>query len=331
MRGFILAADVGGTNMRTALLNVKGEVLNSLKRPSLAHKGREALIKRLVQMFQDTLREGGADIRKIRGIGVGFPGPLDTERGIVFNPPNLKGWQEVYLRDILEQEMGRPVALENDANAAALGEHWKGAGRGTRSLVCLTLGTGVGGGVVLEGRVWHGAKGIAGEIGHMTLVKNGRRCGCGNRGCLETYGSATGIITTMKGLLERHHIKPKEAVTLERMGRWARRSSRVQRFKGSKGPLPALAQRAIRETGVSLGIGIANVANLLNPEMIVLSGGVTNLGEYLFGPLREEVKKRALPKVVEGLRIVRAELGDNAGVVGAARALLLTVAQGRNG
>ncbi|MDI6760081.1 MAG: ROK family protein [Candidatus Brocadiaceae bacterium] len=318
MKGFILAADVGGTNMRTALLNVEGEVLKSLKRPSLAHKGREALIKRLVQMFQDTLREGGADIRKIRGIGVGFPGPLDTERGIVFNPPNLKGWQEVYLRDILEQEMGRPVALENDANAAALGEYWKGAGRGTRSLVCLTLGTGVGGGVVLEGRVWHGAKGIAGEIGHMTLVKNGRRCGCGNRGCLETYGSATGIITTMKGLLERHHIKPKEAVTLERMGKWARAGD-------------SLAQRAIKETGLSLGIGIANVANLLNPEMIVLSGGVTNLGGYLFGPLREEVKKRALPKAVEGLRIVRAELGDSAGVIGAARALLLTVAQGRNG
>lgn len=318
MKGLILAADVGGTNMRTALLNVKGEVLKSLKRPSLAHKGREALIKRLVQMFQDTLREGGADMRKIRGIGVGFPGPLDTERGIVFNPPNLKGWQEVHLKDILEQEMGRPVALENDANAAALGEYWKGAGRGTRSLVCLTLGTGVGGGVVLEGRVWHGAKGIAGEIGHMTLVKNGRRCGCGNRGCLETYGSATGIITTMKGLLERHHIKPKEAITLERMGKWARAGD-------------SLAQRAIKETGLSLGIGIANVANLLNPEMIVLSGGVTNLGEYLFGPLREEVKKRALPKAVEGLKIVRAELGDNAGVVGAARTLLLTVAQGRNG
>lgn len=318
MKGFILAADVGGTNMRTALLNVKGEVLKSLKRPSLAHKGREALIKRLVQMFQDTLREGGADIRKIRGIGVGFPGPLDTERGIVFNPPNLKGWQEVHLRDILEQEMGRPVALENDANAAALGEYWKGAGRGTRSLVCLTLGTGVGGGVVLEGRVWHGAKGIAGEIGHMTLVKNGRRCGCGNRGCLETYGSAIGIITTMKGLLERHHIKPKEAVTLERMGKWARAGD-------------SLTQRAIRETGVNLGIGIANVANLLNPEIIVLSGGVTNLGEYLFGPLREEVKKRALPKAVEGLKIVKAELGDNAGIIGAARTLLLTVAQGRNG
>ncbi|MEK7821527.1 MAG: ROK family protein [Planctomycetota bacterium] len=122
----------------------------------------------------------------------------------------------------------------------------------------------------------------------------------------------------MKGLLERHHIKPKEAVTLERMGKWARAGD-------------SLTRRAIRETGVNLGIGIANVANLLNPEMIVLSGGVTNLGEYLFGPLREEVKKRALPKAVEGLKIVKAELGDNAGVIGAARTLLLTVALGRNG
>ena len=310
MRGLILAADVGGTNIRTALLDTEGEILRGLKRPTLAHKGKEALIKRLVQMFRDTLKESGADIRKVRGIGVGFPGPLDVKRGIVFNPPNLKGWQEVFLKDILEQEMDRPVALENDANAAALGEYWRGAGRGTGSLVCLTLGTGVGGGVVLEGRVWHGAKGIAGEIGHMTLVKNGRKCGCGNRGCLETYGSASGIITTMKGLLERHRIKPKETITLERIGKWARAGD-------------SLAQRAIKETGLSLGIGIANVANLLNPEMIVLSGGITNLGEYLFGPLREEVKKRALPKAVEGLKIVRAELGDNAGVIGAARTFIL--------
>ncbi|MFN3466134.1 MAG: ROK family protein [Candidatus Brocadiales bacterium] len=326
MRGLILAADVGGTNTRTALLSTEGEVLKGLKRPTPAHKGRETLIAHLVQMFKDTLKEGGVGIREVGGIGVGFPGPLDAEKGIIFNPPNLKGWEEVHLKDILEQEMDRPVVVENDANAAALGEYWRGAGRGTSSLVCLTLGTGVGGGVVLEGRVWHGDKGIAGEIGHMTIVRNGRWCGCGNRGCLEAYACSSGIITTMKELLERHHIRPKEAITLERMGRWARQSSirlRRKRFKGSKWSLPALARRAIKETGLILGIGVANVANLLNPEMVVLSGGVTNLGEYLFGPLREEVEKRALPKAVEGLRIVRAELGDNAGVIGAARAFIL--------
>ncbi len=314
MKSFILAADVGGTNIRTALLNKEGEVLRSLKRPTLAQRGREALINRLVQMFNDTLKEGGVGLNEVRGIGVGFPGPMDVERGIVFNPPNLKGWQEVPLKDVLEKEMNRPVVLENDANAAALGEYWKGAGRGTGSLVCLTLGTGVGGGVVLDGKVWHGAKGIAGEIGHMTLVKNGRSCGCGNRGCLEAYGSSRGVIATMQELLERHRIKPKEAITVEAMGKWAR--------AGDSG-LGGLAQRAIREAGISLGIAIANVANLLNPEIFVLSGGVTNLGEYLFGPLRDEVNKRALPKAVEGLKIVKAVLGDNAGVTGAARALLL--------
>ncbi len=310
MNDLILVADVGGTNIRTALLDAEGEFLSSLKRPTLAHKGREALIGRLVQMFKDTLKGSGVSIRKVAGIGVGFPGPLDVERGIVFNPPNLKGWQEVHLKDILEEEMGRPVVLENDANAAALGEYWRGAGRGVGSLVCLTLGTGVGGGLVLEGRVWHGAKGIAGEIGHMTLVKNGRKCGCGNRGCLEAYCACRGIITTMKELLERYDVRPKGVITLERIGRWARAGD-------------SLAQRTIRETGISLGIGIANVANILNPEMVILSGGITNLGEYLFGPLREEVKKRALPKAVEGLKIVKAELGDNAGVIGAARAFSL--------
>lgn len=312
MKDFILAADVGGTNIRTALLNTEGEVLRILKRPTLAHRGKEALIDRLVQMFKDTLKEGGLSLNKVMGIGVGFPGPLDSEKGIVFNPPNLKGWQVVPIKDILEEEINRPVVVENDANAAALGEYWKGAGKGTGSLVCLTLGTGVGGGVVLEGRIWHGAKGVAGEIGHMTLVKNGRRCGCGNKGCLEAYGSSSGIITTMKELLERHHVRPREAITLKGIGKWARAGD-------------SLAQKAIRQTGQSLGIGIGNVANLLNPEIFVLSGGITNLGQYLFGPLREEVKKRALPRAVEGLKIVRAELGDEAGVIGAARTFLLKV------
>jgi glucokinase len=265
-------------------------------------------------MFYDTLTKGKVDLGKVKGIGVGFPGPLDVERGIVFNPPNLPGWQEVYLKDILEKEMKKPVVLENDANAAALGEYWKGAGRGTKSLVCLTLGTGVGGGVVLEGKVWHGSKGIAGEIGHMTLVKNGRRCGCGNRGCLEAYGASRGIITTMQELLKKERLAPEKTITLETMGRWARTE---------KSPLGELARRAIREAAQSLGIAIANVANLLNPEIFVLSGGITNLGDYLFDPLREEVKKRALPKAVEGLKIVKAELGDNAGVIGAARAFML--------
>jgi glucokinase len=322
MSALILAADVGGTNTRTALLNTEGEILKALKRPTHAHKGREALIAHLIQMFHDTLREGGVDIHNVTGIGVGFPGPLDTERGIIFNPPNLKGWEEVHLKDILEGEMKRPVVIENDANAAALGEYWRGAGRGTGSLVLLTLGTGVGGGVILQGRVWHGAKGIAGEVGHMTLVKNGRRCGCGNRGCLEAYACSRGIIKTMEELLERHHTRAKEAITLERIGLWARAKS--QRT------ISLLARKTITQTGQNLGVAIANVANLLNPEMVVLSGGIANLGESLFGPIREEVKERALPKAVEGLKIVRAELGDSAGVVGAARALLLRVAQGHN-
>ncbi len=312
MKDFILAADVGGTNIRTALLNSEGDILKSLKRPTLAYKGKDAVINRLVQMLHDTLKDSNVSMVRVKGIGIGFPGPLDIKTGTVFNPPNLMGWQVVVLKDILEQELGKSVVLENDANAAALGEFWKGAGRGTNSLVCLTLGTGVGGGVVLEGKVWHGAKGIAGEIGHTTMVKNGRKCGCGNRGCLEAYCGSSGIITTLKELLERNHLKPKEVITLEKIDEWARQGDQI-------------AQKAIRQTGITLGICIANVANLLNPEMIVLSGGITNLGERLFYPIHQEVKKRALPRATEGLKIVKAELGDYAGIIGAARSLLLTI------
>lgn len=281
-----------------------------MKRPTLSHRGRDAMIGRMVVMLKDTARSSKVGLGKIIGIGVGFPGPLDAQEGIVFNPPNLKGWLNVPLRQILEGELGRPVVLENDANAAALGEYWRGAGRGVRSLVCLTLGTGIGGGIVLEGKVWHGARGIAGEIGHTTVIRGGRRCGCGNRGCLEAYGSSHGIITSMKELLGKDGAKAQ--ITMEEI------NARV--VAGDR-----KAQRVIRDAGIILGIAIANIANVLNPEVVVLAGGVSNLGDYLFNPIREEVKKRALPKAVEGLKIAKAELGDNAGVIGAARSVLLSL------
>lgn len=307
---FILAADVGGTNMRTALIDPQGMVLTVIKRPTLAQKGRDPMIERLVRMLEDTAKKYGIHLKEVEGIGVGFPGPLDAEKGVVFNPPNLVGWSLVPLKDILEKRLGRPVVIENDANAAALGEYWKGAGKGAKSLVCLTLGTGVGGGIVLDGRVWHGAKGIAGEIGHMTVIRGGRRCNCGNKGCLEAYASSRGIIARMKELLMKEKTISDEEMTVEQIGAWARAGDRQ-------------AKRAVKDTGVILGIAIANVANVLNPEVVVLGGGVSNLGDRLFDSIKEEVKKRALPEAVEGLRIVKAQLGDNAGVIGAARSLML--------
>lgn len=312
---FILAADVGGTNIRTALVDPQGMVLTVIKRPTLAQKGKDSMIERLVRMLEDTAKKYGTRLEKVEGIGVGFPGPLDAKKGVVFSPPNLVGWFHVPLKGILEKKLGRPVVIENDANAAALGEYWKGAGRGAKSLVCLTLGTGVGGGIVLDGRVWHGAKGIAGEIGHMTVIRGGRRCNCGNRGCLEAYASSRGIIARMQELLMREKTRRDEKITMERIGALAKAGDRQ-------------ARRTVEDTGVILGIAIANIANILNPEVVVLGGGVSNLGDRLFDPIKEEVKKRALPEAVEGLRIVKAQLGDNAGVIGAARSLMLCLDKG---
>jgi len=307
----VLAADIGGTNTRIAVVNENGDIHTLLKKSTYCKEGRDEMIKFIVSFAGETIEKSKLPIEEICGMGIGFPGPLNAETGTIFNPPNLNGWDSVPLRDILEKELRVPVAIENDANAAALGEWWKGAGSGTCSLFCITLGTGVGGGIILDGKVWHGASSIAGEIGHTTVIRDGIQCTCGNIGCLEAYACSGGILKRVNNAL------------LEEGG------------KGGLEPLTNLKQvdqmimqgnevvlNVIRETGLILGIAIANIANLINPEMIVLFGGVTNLGEHLVEPLKEEVKRRAFKKATESLRIELSQLGDNSGVLGAARNIL---------
>ncbi len=305
----ILGADVGGTYIKTVLVDPREHVLAVMKRSTLAPRGKDALIERLILTLEETAKKAGATMKDVAGVGVGFAGPLDPETGMVFNPPNLPGWSDVPLGDILRHRLKMPVSLDNDANMVALGEYWKGAGRGARCLVCLTLGTGVGGGIVLNGRVWHGVGGIAGEIGHMTLIRNGRRCACGNRGCLEAYASSQGLVQTMQDTLKKNRSRRQDKLTPERIGKLAR--------SGDK-----LAGRAIKDMGVMLGIAIGSLANVLNPDVVVIGGGVSKLGELLLDPVRDEARKRAFHKAVEGLKIVKAELGDNAGALGAARSLM---------
>ena len=308
----ILGADVGATNTKTVLVDEQGEIFATMNRPTLARKGRDAMIERLILTLKDTVKKAGANMKDVAGVGIGFAGPLDPEKGIVFNPPNLPEWFNVPLRDILTQKLNVPVSLDNDANLVALGEYWKGAGRGAKSLVCLTLGTGVGGGIVLDGKILHGAGGIAGELGHVTVVRNGRRCGCGNRGCLEVYASSRGLVSRMQELLNRKKTVKYDKLTPEDIGK--------QALSGDK-----LARKAIRDTGVTLGVAIASLVNILNPDVVVVGGGISKIGDLLLNPIREEVAKRAFPKAVEGLKIVKAELGDNAGAIGAARSLMLSL------
>ena len=304
---YVLAADVGGTNTRMAVVSEKGDIHTLLKKSTHCKEGRDEMISFIVSFAGETIEKSKLPKGEICGMGIGFPGPLNAEAGTIFNPPNLSGWDNVPLRAILEKELKVPVAIENDANAAALGEWWKGAGSGAGSLFCITLGTGVGGGIILDGKVWHGASSIAGEIGHTTVIRDGIKCTCGNIGCLEAYACSGGILKRVNdALLNERDNGVQPLINLKQVSQMAMQGNEI-------------VLNVIKETGVILGIAIANVANLLNPEIIVLFGGVTNLGEHLVVPLKEEVKGRAFKKATESLRIELSQLGDNSGILGAAR------------
>ncbi|MCR4291023.1 MAG: ROK family protein [Candidatus Scalindua sp.] len=306
----VLAADVGGTNTRMAVVSENGDIVTLLKKSTHCKDGMVEMVKFIVSFAEETIGKSKLSKEEICGMGIGFPGPLNAETGTIYNPPNLNGWDNVPLRVILEKELKVPVAIENDANAAALGEWWKGAGSGTDSLFCITLGTGVGGGIILDGKVWHGASSIAGEIGHTTVIRDGIKCTCGNIGCLEAYACSGGILKRVNNALLKERDNSLQPLTdLKQVDQMVMQGNEI-------------VLNVIKETGVLLGIATANIVNLLNPEMIVLFGGVTNLGEHLVIPLKEEVKRRAFKKATESLRIELSLLGDNSGILGAARNIL---------
>jgi len=299
-------------------VNYQGKIVSSLKIPTLAEKGRKPTIKRIIETIHENIVQSSVAPEDIIGIGIGAPGPLDVEKGIINFAPNLPGWRDVPLRKILEDEFNMKVVLENDANAAAWGERCFGVGQGVNNLVCFTLGTGIGGGIIINGKIYHGNNYGAAELGHMTVNKDGPRCNCGNYGCLEAYSSATGIKNRIKNRI-KEGIKSKflnldsddellESLRLKLIFETARKGDR-------------LTKDIVEEAISYLGIAIANIANILNPEMVVLVGGITNEGDKLLIPLREEVKKRAFYSNYKSLKIVIGKLGGNAGVLGAAALL----------
>jgi glucokinase len=317
---YSIGVDLGGTNIVCAIVNYQGKIINRLKVPTLAERGKEATIKRIIETIHENIVQSTIAPGDITGIGIGAPGPLDVKRGMINFAPNLPGWRDVPLRKILEDEFNMKVVLENDANAAAWGERCFGAGQGVNNLVCFTLGTGIGGGIIIDGKIYHGSNYGAAELGHMTVNKDGPRCNCGNYGCLEAYSSATGIKNRIKNRI-KEGIKSEflnfdedklfESLRLKSIFEAAR--------KGDK-----LTKSVVEEAISYLGIAIANIANILNPEMVVLVGGITNEGEKLLIPLKGEVKKRAFYSNYKSLKIVIGELGGNAGVLGAAALLWIS-------
>lgn len=296
-----IGLDLGGTALKAGAVSPRGRLLAWREEP-VEDQAPRSVAERMARVVR-FLREEASG--RLRGVGVGVPGPIDVARGVVTSAPNLPGWRDVPIARWVARATGVPAVIENDANAAALGECWVGAGRGRRSVVLYTLGTGIGGGIVLDGELWHGVKGGAGELGHMPVEPGGRLCPCGARGCIEAYASARAVVTRFRAL--------RGTRTTQIEGKDAKEICDAAR-KGDP-----LARSVVTEAGEFLGLAVAGVVNALNPEVVILGGGMSAAGEVILAPVRATVRAQALPLMRRGLRIVAAKLGNLAGAIGAAK------------
>jgi len=318
--GYVIGVDLGGTNVRSILIDSKGRVWARDSRESQASQGKEVVIDQIVHSLGRVLEEARSDgLRRpsILGVGVGSPGPLNTEEGIVYLAPNLPGWENVPLVRILTDRIQLPIYLENDANAAALGEWWMGAGRAVDDLVLLTLGTGIGGGIIIGGEVLHGAWDAAAEVGHMIIHEGGLLCNCGAQGCLEAYASATAVVARTMAA-----IKQGRRTTLTRClgGRLEGLTSELIFRAAAEGD--ELSSQIVEETARFLGIGIANLVNLLDPRLVILAGGMIKAGPLLLEPVRKYATEYSLEVSTREVRIVPSKLGVDSGTIGAAATVL---------
>jgi glucokinase len=315
----VLGIDIGGTNLVVGSVAEDGSAIHALdSEPTHAEAGASDVIDRLVALAKRAIAKTRQELPgiEIAGIGAGAPGPLDTKSGIVLLTPNL-GWVNFPLRQIIEDRLGLPAALDNDANCAVLGEWWVGAARGTRQAIGITIGTGIGGGIILDGQLYHGASDVAGEIGHITIDTEGRRCKCGNYGCLEAYASGPNIALRA--------VEAIEAGAESRLPEYVQgdlQQITAQTVYEAAQAGDELALEVVNDTARFLGTGIANLLNVFNPEVVVICGGVTLAGDHLFIPLRREVARRAFKPAVNACHIVPCELVGTAGVYGAAKTFL---------
>jgi len=305
----VFAADLGGTHLRVALVDETGRILTQQKKETPKEDYPGCVVRALVEAEQQCRTDPRVTNGRVIAASIMVPGAVDKYKAIVVQAPNLPCLNNFGLRDALQDEFGWPVVLENDANAAPMGEMWLGAARGYRNVVCVTLGTGVGGGIILDGKLWRGSDGAAGELGHTTVNPfGGLKCKCGNEGCLELFASATAIVRMAredlshfpKSLLQGEQLTAKKVYEAGRQG-------------------DELAISVFERVGMYLGVGLANVINLLNPEIIVIGGGVVNGWNLFETAMRQQVADRAFRSQAERVKIVPAECGDNAGLLGAAR------------
>ena len=306
----VLGLDVGGTKLAAGVVAADGAVCSFLRIASQVDQGPDRMIERHLDLGREAVRAAGVSWDEISAVGIACGGPLDPVAGIIQSPLSLPGWDDVPLVAIVQRALDRPAVVDNDATACALAEYRFGAGRGRGlgSLVYLTISTGIGGGLVLDGRLFRGAAGNAGELGHLTVDYLGRRCACGRRGCLEAYASGTNIA-----------VRAREALATGRASSLAALPAvRAEDVAAAAAAGDPLAAEIWDETTAILGSAVANILDVFNPDLVVLGGGVTRAGEQLLGPVREAGLRQSMPPARRVADVVLAALGDEVGVVGAA-------------
>ncbi|MDY6855403.1 MAG: ROK family protein [Thermodesulfobacteriota bacterium] len=309
-----IGVDLGGTNLRTGIVDQRGNILKSLKRQSQAKEGKENVINRITDLLIEACSISNEFQREVKGICIGAPGFLNIKKGIISESPNLPGWKDVALKKEIEKRRNfPPIVLQNDANCFTFGEWWTGAGNGYKNIAGITLGTGVGGGVILGNRIWLGDDGTAGEIGHIIVEPSGLKCECGRNGCLESYASGTAIVKQAVQALKKGEISTLKNRVKENLNAITAKMVSEEAAKGDR-----LSLDIMNEAGRYLGIAIASIINLLNIGRFVIGGRVAGSGDSILEPAREEVLKRAINPPIKDQVIVQARLGDDAGIIGAA-------------
>jgi glucokinase len=299
----VVGIDFGATNIKAGLVSPQGVILKRARTETIASQGKDKVISRIVTLARKLGQNDKVDV------GVACPGPVDGKRGILFEPPNLPGWKEVHLKKELQKVLGSGVRIENDANMVLYGE-WKfGAGQGTRNLLLLTLGTGIGSGLILDGRLYTGANGFAAELGHTVVDPRGPQCRCGARGCLESLAGAQALVSAAKRLIasgvKSVLARSRDEMTVRDIGAAAAMGDEV-------------ARAVLAKAGVYVGLAISNAVALLDVEMVIIGGGISRAGRFIMGPLKKTVSANLIDFRLRKLKIVRSRLGDDAGILGIA-------------
>jgi glucokinase len=306
--------DVGGTTMKAGVVDDTGYALASVSLPTEAYRGQEFGLDRMCESIRQAIAAANLRPEQIAAIGVATPGTMDIPAGIILDPPNLRPWRNVAVRDHIHRVFGLPTAFQNDANAAAYGEFWAGAGRSAHSMVLFTLGTGVGGGIIVGDTILQGEHSHGGELGHMKIeISNPRQCGCGRWGCLEAYASATSVVKRALEALAEGGVRSALTMELPKEGGLTARDVFEVAAAGD-----AVAERIVEETAYYLAIATMNMMHLIDPDMIVFAGGMIGAGEDFLRRIQHHVARLAFPVPAEKTIVCYARLGSDAGFIGAA-------------